>query len=177
MSDQPSWMKNFVPDHTTPPHRFKPGQSGNPKGRPPGVSNKREQVAKAITDALPEILSVVRAKALQGDMAAAALLLARGVPTLRPRAEKVEFTLDPAGNLYEQAREVLQALACGQLDPDTAKGILDSIGAFSGLREREELIARIAKLEQLGSSTSGRSRGGVLALGPVELAQFQERSS
>ena len=54
---------------------WKPGQSGNPKGRPAGTG----EVAKlraAIADRVPELLAAMMARALDGDVGASRLLLA-----------------------------------------------------------------------------------------------------
>ena len=61
---------------------WKPGQSGNPKDRPTGTG----EVAKlraAIADRVPELLSKLMAQALEGDTAAARLLLERAIAPLR----------------------------------------------------------------------------------------------
>jgi len=162
---EPSWLKNHVP---APPQRWKPGQSGNPAGKKKGTLNKKTLAAQAIVDEAGAILDVVVAKAKAGDMTAAALIINRLIPTLRPRAERVNFELDTKGSLTEQGEQVLQAMADGELDPDTSKMVLDSIGAFAGLKQIDELAARIEALEgrasRSGSTSIGASRGGVLCV-------------
>ncbi len=57
---------------------WKPGQSGNPDGRPPGTG----EIAKlraVISERVPELLAALIDRALAGDTAAARLLLERSM--------------------------------------------------------------------------------------------------
>lgn len=71
---------------------WKPGQSGNPKGRPPG-SGEIGKLRAALADALPAVLDIVKAKALEGDMGAARLLLERVLPPLKATEPSQPLTL------------------------------------------------------------------------------------
>lgn len=65
------------------PHKFKKGQSGNPKGRPK-LPDIKEALAKILAEekdgvnALEAILKSMRAKAAKGDVRAADFLISRG---------------------------------------------------------------------------------------------------
>jgi len=65
-------------------HKFKKGQSGNPKGRPPILPDLKEAIAKVLAEetggktALDQILAALRIKAAKGDVRAAQELLDRG---------------------------------------------------------------------------------------------------
>ena len=63
--------------------KFTKGQSGNPAGRPIGSKNKSTQFRELLEDDLPELVSVLREKALEGDMNAMRLLLERLVPKVQ----------------------------------------------------------------------------------------------
>ena len=63
--------------------KFTKGQSGNPAGRPIGSKNKCTQFRELLEDDLPELVSVLREKALEGDMNAMRLLLERLVPKVQ----------------------------------------------------------------------------------------------
>lgn len=68
---------------------FKPGQSGNPGGRPIGARNKvRGQVLKLMDEKLIAVLRTVALLAETGDMNAARLFLGVAEPLMRqmPRA-------------------------------------------------------------------------------------------
>ena len=53
---------------------WKPGHSGNPAGRKPGTGEVAK-IRSAINDRVPELLAAMMAKALEGDVGAARLLL------------------------------------------------------------------------------------------------------
>lgn len=125
---------------------WKPGQSGNPKGRPAGTG----EVAKlraAIADRVPELLSKLMAQALEGDTAAARLLLERAIAPLKAAEQPQALTL-PDGALTDQGRAVLASVAAGELAPGQGAALLGAIGTLARVAEVDELAARITFLEQ-----------------------------
>lgn len=72
--------------------KFTKGQSGNPAGRPVGSKNKCTQFRELLEDDLPALVSVLRDKALDGDMNAMRLLLER----LVPKVQVVDMNLQSA---------------------------------------------------------------------------------
>ena len=124
---------------------WKPGQSGNPKGRPPGAG----EVAKlraAIAGQVPAILQSLTAAALAGDVQAARLLLERTLPALKP-AEQAQALHLPDGTLTAQGRAVLAAVAAGELAPGQGAALLGAIGTLARVAEVDELARRIEALE------------------------------
>lgn len=163
----PPWGKdsNWKP---LPPgsHLFQPGQSGNPAGRTPGSLNKKTIAAQALHDASAEVAQAMIAAAKAGDVQAGKLVLDRVQPPLRPQAEKVKFDLDTAASATDQARQIMHAMAQGELDPVTGKLLLDCLGAYVGLRQSDELALRIEALEkELRDSRHGDAPGAVLQTG------------
>jgi hypothetical protein len=63
--------------------KFTKGQSGNPAGRPVGSKNKCTQFRELLENDLPALVSVLRDKALEGDMNAMRLLFERLVPKVQ----------------------------------------------------------------------------------------------
>lgn len=125
-----------------------PGQSGNPKGRPVGSRNKKNVIAEEFAKDSSAVARVVMDAALAGDMQAANLVLQRLSPPLRARAEKVTFELTPDAPLTTQAQQIMTAVAEGSIDPETGQLLINCITAFAGLKQVDELEARLIALEE-----------------------------
>lgn len=130
---------------------WKPGQSGNPAGRKPG-SGEVSKIRAAINDRVPELLAAMMAKALEGDVGAARLLLERAVAPLKA-AEQAETITLPDGSLTVQGRAVLRAVAAGELAPGQGATLLSAIGTLARVTEIDELEARLTKLENKNGNT------------------------
>jgi hypothetical protein len=141
---QPEWMKGFVPK---PPRWVKGMPSPNPKGRPRGIVDKRTKVTQALMDDAPAVARVVIDAALEGDLQACGIVLARVAPALRPETYPVQFPFDPSAPIAQQIEQVLAAMATGVVAPDVGRQIIDAIGTLSNARAVEELEARIITLE------------------------------
>lgn len=142
-NETPSWLAA----HQTTRQGWTPGQSGNPKGRPKGSLNRKSLLAEEFEKEGSAIARVVIAAAKNGDIQAANIVLQRLAPPLKARGEKVTFTLDSTQSLTEQARQILQAIASGEIDPETGKLLIECIGGFAGLKEIDELASRLNAIE------------------------------
>jgi hypothetical protein len=125
---------------------FSPGQSGNPAGRLAGTKNRKSLVLQEFEKEGSEVARVVTEKAKAGDMQAASLVLTRLEPPLRPRAEKIQFELDPDAPIADQAKAVVIAVSRGEIDPDTCKLLFDCLTAYVGLKDVETFIAQLNSL-------------------------------
>ena len=132
---------------TAPPKPWKPGESGNPRGRPPG-RGQSAQFREALASKLPAILESVVKAAIEGDMTAARLVLDRCMPALKPLESSIEGMALPTGTLTQQATDVLSAVARGELAPGQGAQLVASIGAVAKIAEVDELTARIEALEK-----------------------------
>lgn len=128
-----------------PPHAWKPGQSGNPKGRPAG-SGEVSKLRASIAARVPELLAAMMTRALDGDVGAARLLLERAIAPLKA-AEPTQALSLPDSSLTDQGRAVLASVAAGQLAPGQGAALLGAIGTLARVAEFDELEARIAGLE------------------------------
>ena len=124
---------------------WRKGQSGNPKGRPPGQS-AITKLREAIGQRAPEILERMIQLALDGDVQAGKLILERYLPALKPGELATAITL-PDGTLTEQGRAVLAAVAGGQLAVSQGSQLLTAIGTLARVVEIDELTQRIEALE------------------------------
>lgn len=129
------------------PGQWKPGESGNPRGRPPGRPDKRLLATQQMLDEMRNIVAVLVGKALEGDTNAASIVLAKVLPSVKAQAEKVNFEFDAAAPISEQVAQVLDAIATGAVAPDVGRLIIDSIARLADVRATEDLAARIEALE------------------------------
>lgn len=127
--------------------RFKPGQSGNPGGRPAGSGNA---IRSQLTEAWEEIRPVLLKKAQDGDMAAIRIVAERVCPPIRATEPAVPISL-PKGTLSERATAVLDALGEGELNTTQAAQLMQALGALAKVIETDELARRIAALEARAS--------------------------
>ena len=127
------------------PGRWKAGESGNPKGKPPG-SGELQKLRAAIGEHVPEIINQLVAAARGGDIQAARLILERVLPPVKAieQAQAIEL---PDGSLTDQGRAVLRSVAAGELAPGQGAQLLSAIGTLGKIAELDELAARITALE------------------------------
>ena len=126
--------------------QWKPGQTGNPKGRPPGQSEITRLRASLAGD-VPDILAGLVMAAKGGDVQAARLILERILPPVKAIEQAVELRLPEDGTLTAQGRAVLSAVAAGELAPGQGAALLNGISTLARVAELDELAGRIKVLE------------------------------
>lgn len=125
---------------------WKPGQSGNPKGRAKGSVNPQTKLRRMIN--AEAIVKKLETAALGGDVQAARTLLERALPVYRTSAAPVDLPeLSNAGGLTDKANSVLAAVANGRIPPDLGAQLVTAIGTVARVAEVDELARRIAALE------------------------------
>lgn len=129
-----------------PPHAWRPGESGNPNGRPKSAGSVA-QFREAIAEHVPGIIEKLKAAALDGDVSAARLLLERAVPPIKATEEATPLALS-GETLTAQGRDVLAAVAAGDLAPSQGAALLSALGTMAKLAEVDELERRIQALEE-----------------------------
>lgn len=135
----------------TPPAAWKPGESGNPRGKPKGAINKTTRLALELFEGgIKNIAEVVIKQAQDGDLTAARLVLDKLVPNARERAVELPglpSTENPAGAAAAQAA-ILQAVASGDLTPGEAATLSGIVENRRKAIETQELEQRIRAIEQ-----------------------------
>jgi len=126
------------------PTRWKPGQSGNPKGRAPLV----EHVRKLLNPHREELVRKALTLALEGDTTALKLCLERVAPLPRAELPKIDIPgLAAASTMSDKARCIVDAAGNGIISPDAASMLLGAIASAAKIIETDELAERIAALE------------------------------
>jgi hypothetical protein len=128
------------------PKGWRPGQSGNPKGKPPG-SGELQKLRAAIGVHVPSILDQLVSAAQGGDIQAARLILERVLPPMKATEQPVELDLPNGGTLTAKATAVLAAAAAGVLAPGQAAQLITAMGTLAKITELDELAVRVAALE------------------------------
>jgi tetratricopeptide (TPR) repeat protein len=133
--------------------QFKPGQSGNPAGKPEGTRNKATLAVEALLDGEAEELT---RKAIElakgGDLTALRLCMDRLLPPRRDRP--VIFALPPISSARDAAQTlsaVVTAVAAGELTPADAGEISRLIEAYVKAFETAELAERLERLERMSN--------------------------
>ena len=126
--------------------QWKPGQTGNPKGRPPGKS-AITKMRESLSADTPEILAGLVSAAKAGDMQAARLILERVLPAIKPVEQPQEIELPVDGSYTDQGRAVVRSVADGGLSPGQGAALLGALSAMVKLSETDDLARRIALIE------------------------------
>ena len=129
--------------------RFRPGQSGNPAGRPKGARHATTAAIEALLEGEAETIArkaIDAAKA--GDMVAIRLVLDRICPPRKLRPIHIELPpIHDAGGVAKAQQEILRAACAGDLLLDEAQALSGLLEARRQSLETQELEARLSELE------------------------------
>jgi len=131
--------------------RFRPGESGNPAGRPKGARNRASRLAAELLDGDAEaIVRRVIELAKDGN----AIALKRCIERLVPRAGRtVEVDLpvmEKAADIASGAQAVIEAAARGDLTIEEAERFMTLLEIQRRALETEDLAVRVEALEVAG---------------------------
>lgn len=136
-------------ERKAPPKAWKPGQSGNPKGKPAGARNKATLAVLALMEkGAKEITEAVVAAAKSGDLTAARMILDRLAPPAKERP--VSLALPDTGTaegVSAAQQAILQAVAAGDLMPGEGTALAGIVETRRRALETQELEQRITALE------------------------------
>ena len=140
-----------MPETTAPKQgRFKPGQSGNPAGRPRGSRHATTVAIEALLDGDAETITRKAIEAAKGgDMVAIRLVMDRICPPRKTRPVHIELPpIADAHGVADAQQEVLNAVAKGELLLDEAQALCGLLEARRKALETQELELRITELER-----------------------------
>ena len=132
--------------------KFKQGQSGNPKGRPKGIKDRRAVYRELLEPHTKDLLSKAVELTLEGDTTALRLCLERICPPLKATEQATPFALPKEVPLADTGHAILQAAAIGELTPQQAQALLSALSAQAKIIETDELMRRIEALEKAHES-------------------------
>lgn len=129
---------------------WKPGESGNPAGKPRGTRCKATVAAQALLDGESEALTRKAVElALAGDMTALRLCLERIVPPRKDSPIMMELpSMQSAADIPQAMGAILAAVAAGELSPSEGTAVAGLVELNRRALETSELEQRIAALEQ-----------------------------
>ncbi|MBF0164263.1 MAG: hypothetical protein HQM01_07175 [Magnetococcales bacterium] len=110
--------------------QFRPGQSGNPNGRPRGTT-KKLALRELLAPHAPDLIEALVTAALNGDMSAMKICMDRLVPPLRPAVEPnplpLPVDLSTANSVEEAGTVILSAVSEGTLSVEDAERLGDLV--------------------------------------------------
>ena len=130
--------------------KYRTGESGNPAGRPKGIPDKRSTLRALLEPHAQELVGKVVELAKAGDTAALRMCIDRLIPPIKAKDTAANIR-SLEGTLTDQARTILAALTGGDLTPDEASTLMQTVAAQARLIEVDELERRVAALEALNN--------------------------
>jgi hypothetical protein len=129
--------------------QFKPGESGNPSGRPKGARNKSTIAAEALLDGEAEAITRRCIDlALEGDATALRLCLSRILPVKRDRTIELDLpALEDSQDSLRAIGTVLEAVGSGTITPNEGQAVASLLETHRRTFEVEELERRLEVLE------------------------------
>ena len=127
--------------------KFKKGHSGNLKGRPKGIPDKRTALRALLEPHAEALVKKAVRLALDGDTTALRLCLDRIIPTIKAKDEPVMLG-SLKGTLTEQGQTIIQAMGNGALAPTEAATMLQALATQTRITELEVLEQRLRTLEE-----------------------------
>ena len=126
---------------------YKRGESGNLKGRPKGVIDRRAPWRKLIEDNAEEIINQLVARAIEGDFEAQKFCVERLIA--KPRDNPMLFEL-PA-NMQDAVKvvdEVLESASTGEITLQEAKHIADIVDVRTRAETKDRVTSGILEVKE-----------------------------
>jgi len=148
---EPPATPDDTEENRKPGGQFKPGRSGNPRGRPKGARSRLTVVSEHLEEGdLGKIIEGISKKAKMGSLVAAKMLLDYCAEP-RPRDPVAPFKMPPlrtAADAKKAISSIVRAAAAGELTPSEARDMAALVEAFARAHEIGELEERLAAIDQ-----------------------------
>jgi len=137
---------------------FKPGQSGNPTGRPKGIKDRRVALREKLLPHADQLIDMLTTFAKSGDMTAMKIVMDRIIPPLREEPIHVSIPkIDSAEDCVKAQAAVVNAVAAGEILPSDGQAMSGLIEAQRRAFETHELAKRMEAIEAALSNKGSRS--------------------
>ncbi|ABQ54210.1 DUF5681 domain-containing protein [Legionella pneumophila] len=120
--------------------KFKPGESGNPSGRPKGSRNIQTQLIKLLEPHAEQLINKMVEKALEGDPHALRLCIERLLPKAKHNPIESDLLTLEEDNYMETIESILQEMLLGNIASDEGKKIIDLIEEHQNRKRFDSLI-------------------------------------
>ena len=135
--------------------RFRPGESGNPGGRPKGSRNKATLAIEALLDGEGEQITRKAIElAKDGDMGAIRVCMDRIAPPRRDR--HVQFALPKmrkACDAVEASAAIVEAVSGGELTPLEGGELMKVVESYARTLQVSDFESRLERLESQKGAT------------------------
>ena len=123
--------------------QFKPGQSGNPEGRPKGIKDRRIIFTEIIESHKEELINKALEMALNGNEMMLKMFLERILPA-KPKDNVVNIDLT-GKTLIEKSNQVIESLKNQDITPYDAVNIMDVLMMQIRIYDAEEVAKLVAE--------------------------------
>lgn len=129
---------------------FKPGQSGNPSGRPKGARNKTTLAVEKLLDGEAKTITKKCIEfAKKGDITCMRIVLDRVAPVRKDRHVTFAFPkLAKSEDAVRATAALVDAVSRGALTPSEAESMAKIVDGFSRNVHFAEIEARLERLER-----------------------------
>jgi hypothetical protein len=128
---------------------FQKGQSGNPRGRPKGIQDRRVALRAMLDPHKDALVEKAVELALGGDTQALKLCLERLIPPIKSTELPVQAPIQ-GDTLADQARAVLGLAGTGEHSLRDVTGLMQAVATMARVIDVDELERRITALEHRG---------------------------